>query len=449
LAYEPPSLICAGVFFSLLWLDVVAQQIPASGFDNPVPQAPRRYEHAPHSPSPRSPYQPPLGAHDKDIKSQVAPFQSPSEGNQELFRVLDELKQEQAYNYYHSSRYLNDLEAYRKSRGLLEEMLSGARPVSVKDAFFIAESAYGDLHLSYKEYSAIISANADFIRVWLRGNRYSLTDPEALHFGIRRFLSDTLQVTLNGKKQTHLPYYYDYDDPTAQEDQRNYFVTKTLATGGGQCHTLPVVYLLLAEALGVKASLAYNPQHSFIRFTNNQGLVLNYETTVDRFLSDAYYMDVLPTMADAQRNRIFITELSSQQLISSVVLNMASFFADEHGLADGVFIEECLALADKYWAEQSTFPGSYQLRRVLLAYRLNNRAQYRGIRSMEEIEHYADVKLAYEKFIQHEELIAAHGAETLPEQEYLRYLEYVDEKKKLQLAKNIRSKEKNSRFIYE
>src|SRR5690606_10776946 len=112
-------------------------------------------------------------------------------------------------------------------------------------------------------------------------------DAEALHMGIQKFMGDTLYIHSNGKRKGHLPYYYDFIDPIGK-DRRNYFVTKTLATGSGQCHTLPVVYLLLAEALGVEAYMAYNPQHSFIRFRNNGGSVINYETTVDNYLPDAF-----------------------------------------------------------------------------------------------------------------------------------------------------------------
>src|SRR5690554_811215 len=181
--------------------------------------------------------------------------------------------------YYNSEYFKNDLSGYINAKQVIQEMLIGKQNLSIKDAFYFSEAAFGDLHLTYGEYNKTITANVSFILKWLKENNYNQTDPEALHFGIQKFMSDTLYITVDGKRQGHIPYYYDYIDVLSGKDRRNYFVTKTIATGSGQCHTFPITYLILAEALDVDANLAYNPQHSFIRYKNNQGAVINYETT--------------------------------------------------------------------------------------------------------------------------------------------------------------------------
>ena len=54
-------------------------------------------------------------------------------------------------------------------------------------------------------------------------------------------MRDTLNITEKAidnpaasKKTTHLPFIYDYDDYKGENDFRNFFITKTFATGTGQ-----------------------------------------------------------------------------------------------------------------------------------------------------------------------------------------------------------------------
>lgn len=351
-------------------------------------------------------------------------------------------------DYYNSGQFKNDLANYIKAREIIKEMLNDERDLSIKNAFYHSEAAYGDLHLTYQEYTRTIHANANFIREWLTENKYNLTDPEALHYGIQKFMSDTLYITVEGKKQGHIPYYYDYIDVFSGKDRRNYFVTKTIATGSGQCHTFPVTYLILAEELGVEAYLAYNPQHSFIRYKNNKGTLVNYETTVDRFLPNSFYIETLPVMAEAQRNNLYVTELGKKQVVASELFDLAVSFIKEHWLHDKTFIKSCMSIATPHFPNQGfmTTACNYLLKR-LYADALNSKVQEKGIKDLKEIEKYPDVMQAYERYYSYMESISMLGVQDFPEREYLRMLAYYDEKGKLQTAKKINAKTKKSLFL--
>lgn len=350
-------------------------------------------------------------------------------------------------SYYQSKAYLDDLPRYIKARDLIADMLRGGRDLSVRDAFYLAESAYGDLHLSYEEYSKIIAGNAAFIRQWLRENNYPLHDAEALHMGIQKFMGDTLYIHSNGKRKGHLPYYYDFIDPIGK-DRRNYFVTKTLATGSGQCHTLPVVYLLLAEALGVEAYMAYNPQHSFIRFRNNGGSVINYETTVDNYLPDAFYMETLPAMAGAYQNSFYIHNLDKRQVVASVLFDLGASFIREHWMGNHEFLWSCIELG------KSAFPGQFYisiacdyLHKRLYADALYRKARDRGITSLSRMAAYPDVREAWDRYRNYMEKVAALGIQEMPEPEYMRLMAHYDHKSRLQRESGIDAKSKRNLFF--
>lgn len=373
-----------------------------------------------------------------------------------LQKHIDDLLQE-AYalnhiateaDYYKSEKYLQDVPNYTYAVDAISEMLDGKTSLSVKDAYYKAEAAHGNLHLSYEEYTNLVQSNVDFIRQWLTQNKYNLKNPEALHYGIQKFMSDTLYITVQGKRKGHMPYYYDYIDFSAKNDRRNYFVTKTLATGTGQCHTFPVAYLILAEALGVEAHMAYNPRHCFIQYKNNDGTTANYETTVDRFMTDAFYLQTLPVMAKAQKNDIYIQSLSKKQLLASVLYDLAASFIDEHWMGDKQLILRCMKTAKSHFPDnQYLNVTECWLNKRLYANTLNEMVQAKKISNVKQLEQHPEIVKAYDEYVAYVEKIDALGVPEYPEEEELRFAEYADKKGRLQQAKGINSKQKRTLFI--
>lgn len=372
--------------------------------------------------------------------------------NQEyqLSNYLDKME------YYQSQKYLSDLTPFNNVKDMLKDMLSGKSTLSIKDAYYHVELAYGNLHLTYDEYSKIIDANAKFIKLWLTEQGYDLNNPEALHYGIQRLMNDTLKLAhtkiddpFSGKfTTTHIPYYYDYDDYTAKNDKRNYFVTKTLATGTGQCHTLPITYLILAEALGVEAYLSYNPQHSFIRFKNNKGVMVNYETTVGQFMTDQFYLETLPVMAKAKRNNLYLQTLTKEQVIATTLIDLAANFTFKHWLGNTSFIEDCLETANQQFPEMEYInTRSHYLHRKLYAYEINNKIQKKGLNGLDEIPNDPEALKVYQAYQAYMDRVNQLGFQDFPEQEYMRMMEYHDIKGKLQAAKKIDAKTKKSLFL--
>lgn len=370
----------------------------------------------------------------------------------EMFGLLEEIRKNdqlaQDRDYYHSLEFIQDGPNYIKAKDLIKSMLDGKIPLSLKDAYYFEEAAYGKLHLTYEEYNKTINDNVSFIKQWLKENNYNLNDPEALHLGIQRFMGDTLYITTSTGKQGHIPYYYDYIDALAKNDKRNYFVTKTLATGGGQCNSLPIVYMILAEALGIEFNLAYNPQHSFIRYPNNDGTIINYETTVARVMPDQFFMGIVSTIAKAKQNRIFLNSLSRRKIIAALLFDLAQDFVEEHWLGDKSFIKECMSIATPYFPnEEYICIANYNLRKTLYANEFNALIQAKGIQNMSDIEKYPDVLEAYKKYYGYMETINALGIQDIPESVYVQMLEHYDVKGKLQVAKNANLKSKKSLFI--
>ncbi len=90
---------------------------------------------------------------------------------------------------------------------------------------------------------------------------------------------------------THKAFEYDFKDYLGEKDWSKMFVSKLLKTGSGQCHSMPQYYLMLAEAMGTEAFLALAPNHSYIRFIDDEGKLRNIELTNGMFSTNTFLLE--------------------------------------------------------------------------------------------------------------------------------------------------------------
>jgi hypothetical protein len=376
----------------------------------------------------------------------------------ELNEILNELNeirsddiQRTNSNYYSSEKFKTESASYWKAKALLNNMLSGKTPLSLKDAFYILENAYGNTQLSYTEYNSILKNSTQFIQDWLKEHGHSTTDNSSLHFGIQSFMRDTLTVSKliqepSGISKTmHVPFTYDYVDFRAEEDFRNYFVTKTFATGTGQCNSLPTTYLLLAEQLGAKAYLSYAPLHSFIKFPDNKGSIRNYEPTSHFEISDQWYVNQLRISQEAYESKIYLDTLNKKQVVAAAMMDLAYGYLRKHGVADGAFISECVQDAIQYFPGKVANVQGWLLRSTLLTAKLDRILQRDGIRDLKDIDKSPEAKEVYNQLKSIDQLLDELGYDELPTNMYEQLIQEQNAKGRLQ-KENTDTKTKRDLF---
>lgn len=70
-----------------------------------------------------------------------------------------------------------------------------------------------------------------------------------------------------GAWNANRPFVYDHDDPYGQT-LRNKLLATYLDTRRGNCVSMPILQLIVAERLGLNVSLSTAPLHVFMRYTN-------------------------------------------------------------------------------------------------------------------------------------------------------------------------------------
>ena len=242
---------------------------------------------------------------------------------------------------------------YETALTKFENMLSGKEPLNLKRAVYLVENAYYENTMPYKDFDETLKNIGYLISLKMKEQKMPSTDL-AKNLAIYQFMADTFQVKIPYKENqifTHYPFQYDFEDYKGQEDFRKMFVSKLLLTHSGQCHSLPLLYLLIAEEIKAKAWLSYSPNHSFVKFMVN-GKLQNYETTNGHFVSDALIMQSGFIRAEALANRVYLDTLDKKELIAHCLMDLALGYEHKYGYNE--FSLKCAELALKHHPQNIT-----------------------------------------------------------------------------------------------
>jgi hypothetical protein len=239
-----------------------------------------------------------------------------------------------AINYKYGS-HLNDRGAnfYRQAFDTLTNMLYGQRPLSYKKAVFISEWAFHEGSLPYSEFDATIKYSASLIRSKIKEDKLANTDL-AKNWETFRFFADTLKVKMIGLEKrtvTHYPIRYDFEDFYGEKDWTKGMVSKLLLTQTGQCHSMPLLYLILTEELGATAYLANAPEHTFIKFPLPNGTFQNVELTNGHLTNDAYALGSGFIKSEAIASKIYLKPLTKKQTVAQCLLDLAKGYRNKYG----------------------------------------------------------------------------------------------------------------------
>lgn len=215
--------------------------------------------------------------------------------------------------------------AYRSAFTEISKMADGQKTFTLKEANFLVENAFYENQAQFEQFNKTIQQIGQFLTWKMEELKYDQNSNLAKNLILYRFFSDTLEI--KSKNMKHLPFKYDFDDYMANEDWTKMFVEKALATNSGQCHSLPLLYLILAEEIGAKAQLAYSPSHSYVKFQDDNGKWHNVELTNGMMTTDAFVLQSGYIKAEALQNEIYMLPLNQKELLSHVLFDLAKGYA--------------------------------------------------------------------------------------------------------------------------
>jgi regulator of sirC expression with transglutaminase-like and TPR domain len=133
----------------------------------------------------------------------------------------------------------------------------------------------------------------------------------------------------SGPWNGHRPFGYDHSDPLGTRI-RGKLLSNYLATRRGQCVSMPILFLILGERLGLDLALATAPEHVFVRHRDRQGRVVNLETTSGAHpASDAKMRQGFPMTDLSVRNGLYLRSLPKREAVAEMASTLVEHLAEK------------------------------------------------------------------------------------------------------------------------
>ncbi|HFG0566526.1 TPA: hypothetical protein ACGFUW_002308 [Flavobacterium psychrophilum] len=243
----------------------------------------------------------------------------------------------------------NQEKLFEQSYALLNSMLVDENNYSFKKAVFSVENAFlnDKLDTLFCNSQIRLLNNLSKSLIKERFLAYVERDKEKVNkwASVFEVMHDTIPINYNDKLYKYEPFGYDFQDVFGHKTRENLFVSKLLETRKGNCHSLPYLYKILCEELGVDANLALAPNHVYIKHRNIKEGWYNTELTSGIFPIDAWIMASGFVHIDAISNGVYMKALNNRESIAVVMIDLADNYNVKFPNNDGTFILKCCETA--------------------------------------------------------------------------------------------------------
>lgn len=146
----------------------------------------------------------------------------------------------------------------------------------------------------------------------------------------------------SGPWNDHRPFAYDPSDPLGQRLD-NKLLPNYLATRRGQCVSMPILFLVLAEKLGIDMRLACAPHHVFLRYTDQGDRTFNVEATSGGHPArDEWYRSQFAISDRAIESGVYMRTLSRRESVALMATTVLQHLMFEARYAEAIAASEVI-----------------------------------------------------------------------------------------------------------
>jgi hypothetical protein len=231
---------------------------------------------------------------------------------------------------------------YNDSYQTIDNMLEGKQKYSFKDAVFSVEEAYYQGKLDTVALNKEIEFLKRFAQSILKNRdlEYKEADKEKVskYSAVYSIMCRSLPIAYKDTVIQYKPFAYDFTDVFGHNDLPNLFVSKLLITKKGNCNSMPYLYKILAEELGVEANLALAPNHVYIKHQIKSIGWFNTELTSGIFPEDGWLMASGYIHLDAIKNGVFMKALNNKESLALCLFDLAQAYNRSFPGNNGEFV---------------------------------------------------------------------------------------------------------------
>ncbi len=147
-------------------------------------------------------------------------------------------------------------------------------------------------------------------------------------------------VYVSGAWNGHRPFEYDLDDPLGA-NINNKLLPTYLASRKGNCVSMPLLFVILGQRLGVDVTASLVPKHVFVKYRDALGTWINLEATSGANPArDVWVREQSPFTDEALANGLYMQPLTRKETVAVMAGTLS-----EYWLRHGDY-EKAIALSD-------------------------------------------------------------------------------------------------------
>lgn len=318
-----------------------------TGLVNPTPKLPQPSYNIPNSPSqvlrPKTHNKDPLEAHRQQLSRDAARKRQMQQLKMEMAAESEKAKSFRPSVQYNlpSRMSMRGAGSFKTAFAKLKQMANDSNLFTINEAVFTVENAFYFNTGEFERVDKAISDIASFLEGLMPKYGYDLNDNLAKNLMIFRFFTDTL--ISDDSSFHHTPIQYDFEDYRGKLDYAKQMVSKVMVENSWQCHSLPLLYIMIAEKMQAESYLALAPYHSYIKIPLPQGGYQNIELTSRILTSDAHVLQSGFVTAEALQNELYLRPLSEIELLSYCITDLAKEYVWKYG--HDPFVQEMIEYA--------------------------------------------------------------------------------------------------------
>lgn len=349
-----------------------------------------------------------------------------------LDEILLELRQQSVNDTLLTTRFtsrthLPQAQPYLEGANRVATMLLGKSHLSVKEAVFWVEYAH-DPTLSKTDFFRKLDEATSICKQWMENRSLPMQDDLAKHFAIQTYFQDTIRIN---NQILSYPFEYDFDDIFGRKDWTNMFVSKLLDTHRGQCHSMPLLYLILAEELDTECYISFSPSHMYIKFRNRKGELINYETTNGSVNEDGFIIQSGYVAAESVKSGMYMQPLTNKEVVVQCLIDLAQGYAINIGMDDFVLSRVNYALQ-----LHPTNPFGLMLKSDYYTLLLKTMSDGQGLNTQLTVERFPEAKKVFMQRNKLYDLLDRSGLTQMPEEDYKNWLGLIENKRQEQYGTN-------------
>ena len=175
-------------------------------------------------------------------------------------------------------------------------------------------------------------------------NTMLVADPTSMQkmLALKKYLYDA------GVWNNYKPYQYDFTDPKGTLI-KNKLLPNYLTTKQGNCISMPLLFIILGQRLGIDVTASTAPTHVLVKYTDSaSGQFYNLETTSGaNFARDVWLQQTRKITDEALKNKIYLQKLSKRETVAIMATVMADDYYDKQEFEKAMMISDVVLKYNK------------------------------------------------------------------------------------------------------